>query len=156
MPIVRIYHAEVDMARPDLAARRSAEEMLQAALRESGASGLPRSEVNALSLLSRLRLIERNLTEAAIYGDRALELLDRSGPLSTVRTEEIFYWHYKVLEAAGESTRARQFLARSWAEVERKAASIHDDTVRQRFLKEAPLNREIARALLEGRGSLGA
>lgn len=151
VPIVRIYRAEVDMTRPDPAIR-SAEQMLQAALQEAGTSGLPRSEVNALSLLSKLRLSERNLTEAAVYGDRALELLDRSGPLSTVRTEEIVYRHYQVLEAAGEAARARQLLARSWAEVERKAASIHDAAARQRFLQEAPLNREIARSL-EARGS---
>lgn len=153
VPIVRIYHAEVDLTRLDPAAVNSAERMLQAALQEAGSSGLPRSEINALSLLSKLRLSERNLTEAVAYGDRALELLDQSGPLSTVRGEEITYRHYQVLEAAGEARRARQLLERSWAEVERKAASIHDSSARQRFLQEAPLNREIAGSLLRGEGS---
>jgi tetratricopeptide (TPR) repeat protein len=150
VPIVRIYHAEVDLASTEAAAARRAEQMLQAALQEARIGGLPRSEVNALSLLSKLRLREGNVVEAVSYGDWAVELLDRSGPLSTVCSEEIFYRHSQTLRASGDFERARGLLRRSWVEVERKAASLSDPAMRRGFLQGVALNQEIVRSLPAG------
>ncbi|MDH2387428.1 AAA family ATPase [Streptomyces sp. HNM0663] len=147
VPIVRIFHAEVSMRLlPDAAAWDSADAMLRAALEDARSGGLPRSQVNALSLLARLRRYHGEPSQALTLSTSAVEIVERCGPLSTVRSEEILFHHAWILHAGGDADAARRWLDRAWEEVRRKSASIAQEPARRRFLESVQLNQNITLA----------
>jgi len=150
VPIVRNLYTEVLLitASADRAALRTACNLAEETIRETRRTGMVRSEIAGLSLQSRIRLQLGDVPAAARLGREAVAILDRVGDLPALRTEEVQYHTFVVLQRAGISGReADTLLTRAFAEVLRKANSIEDASKRERFMEEVPLNRSIKAAL---------
>jgi tetratricopeptide (TPR) repeat protein len=125
-----------------------ADSTLSDALRESREAGLPRSEINALSQLGRIRLMQSRYDSAADYARQVITLVDHVGPMSTVRMEEVLYHAAMALRAANDPA-AADLLARARDQVLNKAATIADEATRDHFLRAVPLNIMIDQALAQ-------
>ncbi|MGW1120489.1 AAA family ATPase [Streptomyces tanashiensis] len=145
VPIVRNLYAQVllDAAAPPADARARAACLLVDTILETRRSGMVRSEIAALSLRSRVLLEQGDLGEAEVSAREAQRLLNEVGAMPALRTEEVLHQVAVVLGAAGNHDEARTLLARARAETLRKAESITIDRLRERFLRNVPLNRAI-------------
>lgn len=150
VPVVQVYCAEVQLACGTNPARDDARRFLDNALDNARRGGLPRSEVNALSLLARLSLEQDDITAAVELSTRATELMQECGALSTVRIEEILLRHAWILHAAQDLEGAQRFLELAVRERDRKAASLPEGPRRQHFLTAERLNRRLATAEVRG------
>lgn len=115
---------------------------------ETRGSGMVRSEIAALTLLSRIQLRRGrgNPTAAADYARRAVRRLRQVGDMPALRTEEVLYHAARALRADGAHGEARELLAEARGRVERKAESIADPALRHRFRTEEPLNARVLAA----------
>ncbi|MEU1624951.1 AAA family ATPase [Streptomyces sp. NPDC020096] len=145
VPIVRNVYAEVvlTLAGDDRTDLELAGRLADETIRETRQTGMLRSEVAALSLRSRTHLRLGETAEAARLTRQALAHLERVGDLPALRTEEVLYHAACVLRAAGDREEAEILAGRARAEVVRKAELIESAADRERFIREAPLNRAI-------------
>jgi hypothetical protein len=143
VPIVRNLYVDVLLQLdedPDLAHR-----LADRTLTETRETGMVRSEIAAHTLRSRIGLAAGHTDLAARDARRALALLAEHGDMPALRTEEVLYDTARALLASGSRHEARTLRARARTEVLRKADTIDDPVLRDRFLSEVPLNH----ALLE-------
>jgi len=97
-------------------------------------------EVTCLSALARARLFAGDVDGANEFSSEAMDLLGDGLPPDA---NELYFTHYRVLEAAGRTSEAEAYLERSRDSVTQLAESIRDDVLREGFL-------EACRAILEG------
>ncbi|WP_327739601.1 AAA family ATPase [Streptomyces nojiriensis] len=145
VPIVRNLYAEVvvaladgDAAELDLAGRLADE-----TLRETSVTGMVRSEVAALSLRSRIHLLQGDTAAASRLARQAITVLEEVGDLPALRTEEVLHQAAVVLRATDGAAEADELARQAREVVARKAELIHNPTDRDRFLRDVPLNRAI-------------
>ena len=142
--LVRTYFAQLLMDRRfgghDLG---EAERLLRATVDESRAAAIHHSEIAALSLLGRLALVLGDVVAAVDWSSQAVERLLLKGALPALRVEEVHFAHFRVMQAAGRETDARDALERAHGIIQEKARSIQDESHRRSFLGAVPLSREI-------------
>jgi predicted ATPase len=147
LTLVWNYQAELllDVARPspDLEA---ATRVLEKNLDVSSSAGLGRSMAHAASLMGQVLLRRGAFQGAYTYSAQAVAELDRRGDMPAVRSEEILYNHWLVLEKLGRPDEAARNLDRAWGIVQRKLDLMHKPEHRLAFLEKVPLNQHIARA----------
>jgi hypothetical protein len=102
-----------------------------------------RSEIAAHSLRGRVLLRQGDTAAALDQARQAVRILDEVGDMPALRTEEVLYRSAVVQAAAGLRTEALALLERARREVARKADMITDDSLRDRFLTQVPLNSAI-------------
>jgi tetratricopeptide (TPR) repeat protein len=112
----------------------------------SESAGLRWSETMGASLMGQVLLRRGALDGAQTHSARALAEIDAHGDLPAVRTEEILFNHWLVLEALARHEEAARILDRAWEVVQRKLGSLTQDEHRVAFLREVRLNRLIAEA----------
>ncbi|MEU9188495.1 AAA family ATPase [Streptomyces sp. NPDC048484] len=150
VPIVRNLYAEILL----LAAGESVEILDQAdrlavaTCVETQRSGMIRSEIAAHSLRSRILRRQGDTAGAMEQARQAVRILDEVGDMPALRTEEVLYHSAVVLAVADLREEARALLERARHEVARKAELVTDDSLRDRFRRQVPLNR----AVLQGDG----
>jgi tetratricopeptide (TPR) repeat protein len=107
--LVRNYYGELlmhpEFQNYDL---EKAEEILTTNLGECQLSGMHRSEVTALSLLSKLALHKKLNADAVNYGSQAVNILNKFGILPVVRNEEVYFNYYLALKANNNITQAQE------------------------------------------------
>lgn len=159
VPIVRNLFVDVLIAAerqseadPDERARilRQAADLATETCRETLGSGMVRSRIAALSLLSRIHLRAARPDRAANFARESVEVLDAVGDMPALRTEEVCYHAAVVLAANGDSAEARLLLERARRVIAAKAERIEDPAMRQGFLHDVPLNRWIEEGLEAG------
>ncbi|MFD7897389.1 AAA family ATPase [Streptomyces sp. NPDC059743] len=155
VPIVRNLYAEILLLATGVLAMGGSGELLDQAARlavttcvETRRSGMIRSEIAAHSLRSRILLRQGDTAAAQEQAREAVRILDEVGDMPALRTEEVRYHSAVALAAAGAQEEARALLEQARREVSRKAGLVADDSLRDRFLTEVPLNRSIT----EGEG----
>jgi tetratricopeptide (TPR) repeat protein len=148
LPLVAAYYAELLMMHPGLGANSGAEaeRTLADALQHSLQSGFSRSVVMTRSLLARLHLEDSKPRLALGFSQGAAEQLWRAQVLPAVREEEVYYLHFQVLNANGQSENSTRWLRRAWDVLGRKAQSISDERRRNVFLKRVHTSRAIVQA----------
>jgi tetratricopeptide (TPR) repeat protein len=147
VPVVRVYYGDVTLRDdPPQDLFEGAMSMLRAAVEEARQAGLPRSEVNALSLIGRAHLARGDIRAAAEASQRAIDLFRRVGPMSTVRAEEVLFNHALVLRQLGDRAGAKELLGEADRLVRQKAATLGDPDMKVQFLGVG-LNRAIRDAL---------
>ena len=149
VPIVRNLYAEVLLSRADGDPEwlDTADRLAVDSIDETRRTGMVRSEIAALSIRERIAFRRGDIREAALCGNEAIALLGRYGDLPALRTEEVLLHHALTLQAAGDFATAGQLLERAVGEMHRKAGSIDDPAVQQRFLVDVPVNAAIVAAL---------
>jgi len=147
LPLVKNYYAELLM-HPDYSGRDlvHADDLLAGNIEESIAAGYHRSAVAGLSLRGLVALANNQLENAADYSTRAVTYLQKMGTLPALRTEEIYFNHYRVLKAARRDDEAGKFLDQAYVTLQEKAASIKQDAYRKSFLEGVLLSRSIIAA----------
>jgi tetratricopeptide (TPR) repeat protein len=148
VPLVGNYYAELLM-HPDYKERNPgiAQELLTTTVKEAQAAGFHRSAIAALSLLGRLALDQSLIEDALKYSTQAVQYLERlGGTLPALRTEEIWFNHYLVLQAAKRQGQALDYLQRANAVLQEKASSLQDEAHRRAFLERVPVSRAILTA----------
>lgn len=119
-----------------------AEELFTAQLSDGEQTGHKNLLVAARSLKSELELRRGRPLEACVESTAAVDVLEASGDLPIVRTEEVLWRHACCLAAAGRAE-AEAYFEKARAVVERKAASLEDDEARRRFLTTTPVARTL-------------
>lgn len=162
VPIVRNVYAQVllDTAQGS-ATSRSGAEALAASDRlasetvvETRRTGMLRSEIAALSLRGRIKLRQSETADAADFARQAVQLLDQSGDMPALRSEEVFYHAARSLAAVGADAEAMALLEQAREKVAEKAGSLNNDEMRREFMEE-PLNLAITLGELGEPGQLG-
>lgn len=145
VPIVRNLFAAVllDTADGDLETVRRADRLALATRVETDETGMVRSRIAALVLRSRAHLLTGEPQAARDLAHEALRTLAEVGDMPALRTEEVLLDAATALHAAGSEDEARELLGRARAEVDRKAGLIDDPDLRERFLRDVPVNRRI-------------
>ncbi|MFI6273132.1 hypothetical protein [Micromonospora zamorensis] len=117
--------------------------VLRNCLDETQRTGMRRSEIVTLSLLGQWHLSRGDGQQALRFSARATEHLREAGwRLAAVVAEEIFYRHAAVQRALGHDGEANESLHLARALVLKKAATL-DGRLRDRFLRDVPINRSI-------------
>jgi tetratricopeptide (TPR) repeat protein len=143
LPLIHNYYAELLLCpSTQLHDPRRAEQLLRATLHATRESGFARSEVAALMLLSEARRQAEDLKHALAFSREAVERLDEAGPLPALRSEEVYFTHYRILAAAGDP-RSADLLRRAHGELVRKANSLTSPEVRADFMQRVVLSRRI-------------
>lgn len=83
-----------------------------------------------------------NMKEALGHSEKAVKLLENSGP-TEVLEEEIFFNHYLVLRDNSRSSEANAYLKRAYDKVMSKAGKLRDSVTRDTFLTRVSINRNI-------------
>lgn len=144
VPLIRNYYCELLLCRNSRARDlTAAQRLLELTIRETVQSGFRRSEVVARMLLAIAHSQRGWAEEALLSSTEAVRLLDDTGTLPAVRSEEVFFVQYKCMAAVGDVTTAADYLEKAKAEVMRKAGSIADPITRASFLDRVPLSREV-------------
>ena len=145
--LVSNYYTELLM-HPDYADRdlAEAEKRLSETIRETKSSGFHRSGIWAASQMGQLQLLKQDSLRAVDYSTRAVEFLEKLGHMPALRTEEIYYNHYRVLIAAGQGDRARYYCHAAHELLRQKEASLKNAAYKKSLLDDVPLNR----AIIEG------
>jgi tetratricopeptide (TPR) repeat protein len=86
-----------------------------------------------------------NLREAFDHSERAIKLLESSGP-TEVNEEEILFNHYLVLVDNWKLIKANNYLKKAHDKMMSKADWIKDSTIRKTFLTRVAVNRSITSA----------
>jgi tetratricopeptide (TPR) repeat protein len=145
-PLSECHYAELLLAKGDADALREADELLAGTMERSDATGWVRSAIAARSLRARVALARERTEDAVRLSAEAVEsLAARGGHVPTVRTEEAYFVHARVLEAAG-SPEAADWFRRAAEAVCAKAATIDDPAEREQFLTRVRVSREILAA----------
>mgnify|MGYP001174266244 CR=1 FL=1 len=140
--LVRNYYAEYLM-HPGNKQRNleQAATLLNENLAECRASAMHRSAILALSMLGQIRLQEENCDSAFAFSQEAVEYLEQMGRMPALRSEEIYYNHYKVLNALGNEKEAQKCLKKAYDLIH--YVLIDDEKL---FFERVPLNRSIIQA----------
>ena len=139
MPFTAIFWAELLLAEGTPENVREADEVLAGV--ES--FGWERVDITARSLRARIALSERRIDDALKLSGQAVSALEqRDGVVPTVRAEEIFFAHARILEAANHSG-ADQYSAEAVRCVREKAESLRDPAQRESYCTRVRLSREI-------------
>lgn len=140
--LVRNYYAEYlmhpDNKQQDL---EQAAMLLNENLAECRASAMHRSAILALSLLGQIMLQEENRDSAFAFSQEAVEYLERVGRMPALRSEEIYYNHYKVFNALGNEKKAQESLEKAYDLIH--YVLIDDE---KSFFERVRLNRSIIQA----------
>ncbi|MEV0472710.1 ATP-binding protein, partial [Streptomyces prunicolor] len=150
VPIVRNLYGEILLLASDASGQflDQADRLAVTTCVETRRSGMIRSEIAAHSLRSRVLLRQGDTAGALDQARQAVRILDEVGDMPALRTEEVLYRSAVVQAAGGVRTEALALLDRARREVARKADMITDDSLRDRFLTQVPLNS----AILDGEG----
>jgi hypothetical protein len=148
MPIVRNYFSEL-MMHPENAQRDPsvAQKFISETLKETESSGFHRSAIWALSMRGQLELFNQNLDDAFKYSTRAVDYLKKVGIMPALRVKEIYFNHFKVLQAAGHVGEARNYCREAYAVLIQKADSVREPNLRESYLHRVPLSRAIMTAM---------
>jgi tetratricopeptide (TPR) repeat protein len=142
MPFADIFWAELLVAEGTPESLREADEVLAA----SRSFGWQRSEITARSLRALIALSEGRAAEALELSTQAVTPLEeRGGVVPTVRAEEIFYSHARVLEGANQQGAGR-YLAEAARVVHGKEGSLRDPAQRDSYRTRVRVSREILEA----------
>ncbi|WP_344102548.1 AAA family ATPase [Myceligenerans crystallogenes] len=152
VPIVRNLYAETlllgsDRMTPASARLEQAERLAAQTCEETGRSGMVRSRIAGFSLRSRVQTRLGNVGAAVEHARTAVRILDEVGDMPALRSEEVYFHAAVVLNAAGFADDAADLLQRARIEVRRKAATLPDAALRERFRTGVPLNAAIAGGL---------
>lgn len=128
-----------------------AEKLLSETIRETEVSGFHRSRIWAASQMGQLQLLKPNISRAVEYSTDAVQFLENIGPMPALRTEEIFYKHYRVLKAAGQNGRAWHYCITAHKILRQKEASTQKASFKKSFLIDVPLSRAIVSAFETGK-----
>lgn len=148
VPLVRNYYAELLM-HPDYPERNldAAQRLLATTVDEAQAAGFHRSAIAALSLEGKLALEEGRNVDGVDYSTQAVQYLERlGGTLPALRTEEVWFTHYMILQAVKRDSEALDYLKRAFTVVQEKAGSLQSEDHRRAFLERVPLSRAILAA----------
>ncbi|MBO7937889.1 AAA family ATPase [Streptomyces sp. S9] len=147
VPIVRNLYAEVLVAAADGPGDLldEADRLAVATCVETQRSGMIRSEIAAHVLRSRILLLRGDTAAARDQARQAVSILNDVGDMPALRTEEVLYHSAVAQAAAGAQEEAHALLERARHEITRKADLIDDDLLRDRFLTQVSLNRDIRR-----------
>ena len=150
VPIVRNLYAQVllDTADGNPATLEAADRLAAGTVVETRRTGMVRSEIAGLCLSGQVRLRRGDRAAAAQYARESVALLDRTGDMPALRSEEVLYHAARAMHAAGARSEAVDLLERAQAKTQAKADSIDDPALRRSFLDD-PLNRAIALGDLE-------
>lgn len=143
VPIVRNLYAEVLLLLGDTdpALLNQSLALAEETIEETRRTGMIRSEIAALSLISRIRHLRGETEAAAALARDALDILRRVGDLPALRTEEVLHHAAEVLETVGHSQETVMWLRADVQDrVQRIAGSITDGAQRARYLQHSPLN----------------
>ena len=145
--LVRNYYAELLM-HPKYQSQDLdlAEQQLSETIKETRISGFHRSGIWAESQMGQLELMKQNHTRALEYSTRAVQYLDKIGIMPALRAEEIYYNHFRVLQAVGNDTEAMQYCHKARNILRKKEESIRKESYRKSFLSNVPLSRSISKA----------
>jgi len=140
--LVRNYYAEY-LIHPDNKQRdlEQAAILLRENLSECRASAMHRSAILALSMLGQIMLQEENRESAFALSQEAVEYLERMGRMPALRSEEIYYNHYKIFNALGNEKEAQKSLEKAYDLIH--YVLIDDE---KPFFERVPLNRSIVQA----------
>ncbi|WP_211231133.1 hypothetical protein [Streptomyces sulphureus] len=97
----------------------------------------------------RARLREGDPAGAAAFARESVALLERTGDMPALRSEEVLFHAARALYAAGARSEAEELLSRAREKMERKAESIEDPALLRGFREDVPLNRALALGDLE-------
>jgi tetratricopeptide (TPR) repeat protein len=149
VPLVRNYYAELLMNENYSGRnRQEAENLLFETVRETEQTGSYRSLIAALSLMSRLSLLQNRIDVALEYSVRAMEYLKKMGmTMPALRTEEVLFNHYQVLTAAGKGEEARGSLEQAYKIIRRKASTFKNNDEERSYLERVAVNRQIIEAM---------
>lgn len=148
MPFAEIFWAELLVAEGTPEKLREADEALTAAT----SFGWERSDIRARSLRARIAVAEGRGSEALELSTQAVTPLEkRGGVVPTVRAEEIYFTHARVIEATNQEG-AQHYVDEAARVVRQKADSLQDPMHRESYRRGVRLSREI----LEAAGSGGA
>jgi len=100
------------------------------------------------SNIAMTHLAMGNPRKALYHSEKAVRLLDNSGP-TEAQEEEILYNHYLVLHDNQRVSEARDFLKRAYDKVMSKADMIRDSATRDTFLTRVSINRNINAAWIQ-------
>jgi tetratricopeptide (TPR) repeat protein len=147
LPLVRNYWGELVM-HPSFHARDldAACEFFEETIKECRQTGFLRSEIAALSLLAHAHLVRGNTARALTASAAATQKLMTAGTLPALRSEEVYITHYQALDAVGEESAAREYLALALRELHSKAATITEPALREQFLSRVPISAAILNA----------
>ncbi|WP_308013803.1 AAA family ATPase [Streptantibioticus parmotrematis] len=152
VPIVRNLAAQVllDTADGDVRSLERAHRLASDTVRETRRTGMVRSEIAGLCLSGQVRAAQGDIPAAARYARDSVALLDQTGDMPALRSEEVLYHAARALHADGSRAEARELIRRARLKVTGKADSIDDPALRRSFLEEIPLNRAIMLGEQEG------
>lgn len=142
MPLAEILWAELLVAEGSPESLREADDVLAA----TTSFGWERSDISACSLRARIALLQGRADEALELSLRAVTPLEkRRSVVPTIRAEEIFLSHARVLEGANQEG-AERYIDKAARVVRQKADSLQDPAQRHSYLTRVRLSREIAEA----------
>lgn len=90
-----------------------------------------------------------NMVEAMQHSEKAVTVLEQRG-VAEVLEEEIYFNNAKILHAAGNDLEADRYLKKAHAELMEKADKITNAMMRDSFLENVLLNRELVATLKNG------
>ncbi|NDZ78971.1 AAA family ATPase [Streptomyces sp. SID10853] len=145
VPIVRNLYAQVvlDTADNNPHALETVHRLATDTVVETRRTGMVRSEIAAMGLSTQVHLLQGDLAAAVAYARDAVRLLEQTGDMPALRSEEILFHAARTLRAAGSEAEARDLLGRARIKVAQKGATITDPALRNSFLTNVPLNRAI-------------
>ena len=91
----------------------------------------------------QLELFNQNIDDAFKYSTQAVDYLKKVGIMPALRVEEIYFNHFKVLQAAGHVEEARNYYQEAYAVLIQKADSIREPNLRESYLHRVPLSKTI-------------
>ena len=140
------YLAEARLADGSDEALREATALADEAVRVARRVHLAHAVVRGLSLGAQTLLAMGDVENAVERSDRAVALLETSGPLEVPR-EEVLFRHWAILAATGRPEAGRPYLVAAFEAVAAKADGFRDPARRRTFLERVPVNRRIAAAM---------
>ncbi len=110
-----------------------------------GEAGLRGLEVGTLSEKGRAHLGLGELRLALDCSTRAIQVLEaQHGMIS--QAHRFYFIHYRILQANGRTDEATRYLQKAYDELCRIAEQIQETTLRERFLEQIAINRQILQA----------
>lgn len=100
--------------------------------------------IYALINKARIALAKGSLEQAAAYAVAAADRVRTRDTLTLVREEEVLYWEYRALDAAGRD--GLPSLTEAHRRLQVAAERISDGAMRQSFLGVVPIHRQIIEA----------
>lgn len=145
VPVIRNYYTELLMHSGYKGYNLDkAEQCLKITVKEVKTTKFYRSLIVALSLWGKLALIQEDIDSALKHSTEAVNYLEKMGTMPLVRMEEIFFNHYSILKAAGNSQdEAKPYLERAHYILQQKANSLENEDYKRTFLERVPLSQEI-------------